>query len=321
MKKVSVIIPAYNCENFIQKCIDSLENQTYKNIQIIIVNDGSLDNTLNVCHDIRNKYNNIIVLDKKNEGPGIARMYGLEYADGDYISFIDSDDYVNENFYLKLVSALEKENCELAECGYNLVSENGKIISECHLNNELCASNLECVEKYVKKQNTTNYLCNKVYKKSLFNDIEFVKLYASEDACVLLQLFAKSNKKITISDCLYNYVQTGTSLSRKPYNLSKNDVIKAGKYMYNFCLKHYPHLSLYYNAFICSYAAQCYAGIKYSSLCEKNDYLDEMVNDFKQYYTNKIYSLDLSKFRKLLIFIFKISPKFASYLYKEVFKK
>lgn len=322
MKKISAIIPTYNAERYIEKCVDSISNQTYKNIEIIIVNDGSTDNTLSVCKKLKKEYQNIVILDKINGGPNSAREYGLKNATGYYISFIDSDDYIDEEFYQKLVEAIEKDEADIAECGYKLVDEKYKIISSTIFCKNVIKSNYECVESYIKKINTTNFLCNKLFKKNLFNNVEFVKLFASEDSCTLLQLFSNSNKKVTIQECLYNYVQTNESLCRKEYNLRKNDIVIAGEYMHNFCIKKYPELSLYYSAFICSSAARCYADIMYSNIENKKTYMDIMQKKFNEYYKKcKIRDLNISILRKYLILIFKFSPKISSYIYKKVLKK
>lgn len=322
MKKVSIIIPAYNANKYIGKCIESIENQTYENIEIIIVNDGSTDNTLQICAELSKKYTNIIVIDKQNEGPSIARKNGLEKASGIYISFVDSDDILECNFIDSLVCSLEKNNADISECGYNLVNGELAIISKRPMKEKLYKGNTECVEHYIKKQNTTNYLCNKLYKKELFNDVEFPKFYAGEDACVLLQLFSKCNVVVNISECLYNYVQTNTSLCRSPYNLRKNDSVLAGEYMYNFCSEIYPEYKDYYASYICSYAAQCYAGLKYSDIKNKKVYMNDMKKFFKKYYNRKqIDKLDISFKRKMLLKIFSFSSFVASCIYKKVLKK
>lgn len=321
MKTVSIIIPAYNAKDYIVSCVESVENQTYKSIEVIIVNDGSKDNTLEICKDLSNKYNNLKIINKKNEGPSIARKTGIEHATGDYLAFIDSDDTFEVNAIQILVDALEKSDADIVECGYNLVDEQENMLEKKLLQKEIIDSNNSCVEAYIKQKNTTNFLCNKLYKKSLFEELEFKKFYASEDSCILLQLFSKCNKVIRIPDCLYNYVQTATSLCRKPYNLKRNDAVFAGEYMYNYCKKHYFQYKEYYSSYICSYASKCYANLKYSNIEDKEKYMQEMKKYFDKYYITNIDNLDISPQRKRLIRLFNFSPYIASLVYKKVLKK
>lgn len=322
MKKVSVIIPAFNCENFISKCIESILEQTYKNLQIIIVNDGSSDNTKNICENFEKNNSNIILINKENEGPAIARKTGLEKADGYYISFIDSDDYIDKNFYEKLVTSLETSNADIVECGYNIVNGNMQLIKEYKMKQQIIEGQRNCIKHYVEKKNTTNYLWNKLYKNILFNNVEFQKLFAGEDAYVLLQLFGNAKKVVVIPENMYYYVQTTTSLCRKPYNLRRNDSVQAGIFMYNYCEEKCPENCEYYALYICSYAAQCYANLKYSYIDNKDIHMHNMKDIFNKYYDKNNSKFDeVSKFRKGLIKLFKISPKFASFIYKKVFKK
>ena len=122
--KVSVIIPVYNVQDYLERCVDSIIKQTYKNIEIILIDDGSHDNSGKICDDYKKKYNNIIVIHKENEGQSIAREYGIKIAKGEYISFVDSDDFLNEKYYEKMIRLLEKSDCDIAVCDYIKFSTN-----------------------------------------------------------------------------------------------------------------------------------------------------------------------------------------------------
>ena len=116
MVKVSVIVPVYNVENYIEKCLDSLLNQTLDDIEIIVVNDGSTDNSANI---IKEKYvNKIVYLEKENGGLSDARNFGLPHAKGKYIAFLDSDDYIEPTMYEKMYSVAEKEEADMVECDF-----------------------------------------------------------------------------------------------------------------------------------------------------------------------------------------------------------
>ena len=117
-KKVSIIVPVYNAEKTIERCIKSILKQTYNNIEIIIVNDGSTDNSLHICYELSKLDKRIIVIDTVNKGVSVARNIGIEKAKGDYIAFVDADDYVKENMYEKMVNYAEVNKVNLVFCNY-----------------------------------------------------------------------------------------------------------------------------------------------------------------------------------------------------------
>lgn len=316
---ISVIIPTYNSEKYIDKCLKSIFKQTYKNLEVIVVNDGSTDSTAKICSKyLKNK--NFKLINKENEGPGIARKFGLDNATGEYISFIDSDDYIEKDFYKILINRMQETKLDIIECGYTLVDENGTILRSSKMYDEFILDN--CVEHYILQKNTTNYLCNKIYKKKLFDKVVFPGYFAGEDACVLLQVFSNAEKTAVIKDNLYNYVQTQSSLCRKPYNLKKNDSVQAGIFMYNFCLKKHKNLADYYASYICSCAALCYANLKYSKIENKEIHMKRMKLDFDKYLIkDEFKKLKISNSRKLLIKLFNISPLITSFIYKRWLRK
>ena len=120
-KLVSVIIPAYNIEDYIGRCLDSIISQTYKNLEIIVVDDGSRDHTGEILDNYAKKDRRIKVIHKENGGVSSARNKGIEAAEGDYIGFIDGDDLIESEMYKTLVDLLEEENADIAHCGYQMV--------------------------------------------------------------------------------------------------------------------------------------------------------------------------------------------------------
>ena len=117
---ISVIVPVYNAEKYLKKCLDSLVNQSYKDLEIILVNDGSQDGSEKICKDYEEKDSRIILINKNNGGPSSARNLGIEKANGEYLSFIDSDDYLALDFYEKLEKSITKNNADIAFCKYVL---------------------------------------------------------------------------------------------------------------------------------------------------------------------------------------------------------
>lgn len=124
MLKVSVIVPVYNTEPYLRECFDSLVSQTYKNIEIIIVNDGSTDNSIDIINEYANKFSNIKIVNQENKGYSGARNTALEYVTGDYVGFVDSDDYIKPDMFEKLITTAENNNADIVSCSFFRVYEN-----------------------------------------------------------------------------------------------------------------------------------------------------------------------------------------------------
>ena len=240
MIKISVIIPIYNSKEYINRCIDSLVNQkNFNDYEIILVDDGSSDGSEKVCDEYEKNYKNIKVFHKKNEGVSIARNKGIKESKGDYITFVDSDDYVDEYMLYNFSNAIEKLQSDIIFCGYNniFVKNNKKIIiNACKFDNiDLCEFN----DKYFK-----NYYCNylihgpynKIYKSCIIkdNNIKFDEnLKICEDAIFVIDCLKKCKTISSIEECYYNYMQNGTSdtLIRK---FSENEIEANWKLYYSF---------------------------------------------------------------------------------------
>ena len=120
-ERISVVVPVYNVEQYLEKCVNSIINQTYKNLEIILVDDGATDKSGKLCDELAKLDNRIMVYHKKNGGLSDARNYGVERATGDYIGFVDGDDYIDAEMYEKLYEAIKKENVDVAECNLKII--------------------------------------------------------------------------------------------------------------------------------------------------------------------------------------------------------
>ena len=244
LKKLSVIIPAYNVEKFLVKCVESVVNQTYKNIEIIIVNNGSSDGTAKICEELANKYNNIkVVTLNPNQGVNLARRAGVEAASGEYITFVDSDDYIDLNAYAKVIKILEENDCDIVQFGYYTVRSNGKIISE-YKHEEAKIEGAHNAFKYfmyIIPENSV-LVWDKVYKRELFENLEWPKLTYYEDFAANIQLFAKAKKFMAISDNFYYHVIHNAQVSFAP-RIDKEKLyndMTALKFLVDFTAKTMP---------------------------------------------------------------------------------
>lgn len=230
MEKISIIIPVYNVEEYLEKCICSVIAQTYKNTEIILVDDGSPDRCGEICDEYAEKDNRIRVIHKKNGGLSDARNVGIENASGEYIMFIDSDDYIHPEMIQKLYAALIEESADMCICGMKWVNGDGSPYTDvlpCPVENcVLTRDNMFDVF------NIPEYFyfvtaVNKLYKKMLFDEVKFPFGKRNEDEFVAHRIFDKCGKIVCIKDCLYCYVQRGDSIMHTDFGLNHFDSVDA----------------------------------------------------------------------------------------------
>ena len=165
---ISIIVPVYNTEKYVQSCLESLIKQTYKDIEIIVVNDGSNDESLVKCKEIAEKDSRIKIFTKTNGGLSDARNYGINKAEGKYLGFVDSDDYISENMYESLLSGITYNNADIAVAAINQVDEIGNILKTRSIDGEeKLLTKYEGMEELLFSQRISNSVCNKLFKREL----------------------------------------------------------------------------------------------------------------------------------------------------------
>lgn len=216
MKKqlISVIVPIYNVEAYLEKCIDSIIKQSYNELEIILIDDGSIDRCGEICDNYKEKDERIIVVHKENDGLSSARNKGLDIAKGELISFVDSDDYLEPNMFEELIKNMKKYNSDISICNYFYVKNGSKrIINNIFYKNDFVISGKD---KYYYLFNEYNclsiYAWNKLYKKELFDNIRFPEGKIFEYSNIICELLDKSNKLSYTSKPLYNYVYRNNSI-------------------------------------------------------------------------------------------------------------
>ena len=179
MPKVSVIIPVYNTAKYLRKCLDSVINQTLKDIEIICINDGSSDNSIEILREYKQKDSRIIIIDKENEGAGIARNKGLDIAQGEYLGFVDSDDYVDLNFFEKLYNKAKESNYDIVKGNYVVVLEDGEI----NKTNEIKKIKKEIKYSKIPYESFCSSWWSAIYKTSMIDkyNIRFSQIRQKED--------------------------------------------------------------------------------------------------------------------------------------------
>ncbi len=213
-QKISIVIPAYNAEMVLNKCIESLILQSYSNIEILIIDDGSKDNTLQIANTFAKADSRIKVFTKKNSGVSDTRNLGLEKVTGDYVSFIDADDYVEKNFFDNFLKS--KKNMDLYASGYK--KKNGNLINDLEIPTTEYVSRQEMTNSILKDAAVYSFPWNKLYKTEIIkkNNIRFrTNIRYGEDLVFLFDFLKYANSLIKVKGAEYIYVQHGTSVSNK----------------------------------------------------------------------------------------------------------
>ncbi|MCZ0717175.1 glycosyltransferase [Aerococcus kribbianus] len=226
--KLSVIVPIYNAENFLVRCIDSIISQSFQNLEIILINDGSSDGSGEICEKYAEADSRIKYIAQDNAGVSAARNEGLKIASGDYLTFVDSDDFIGENMYLKMLTVAKEHECDIVECGYLRNNISGEFAGN-HLQDELIEDNERILLHYLRHENTTNYNCNKLYRKQIINNLQYEKLSFSEDYLFNVMTHSRAKKKKIISEDFYYYEDNPDSASNLEFKLNRIDGITAGE--------------------------------------------------------------------------------------------
>ena len=227
--KISLIIPVYNTENFLEKALASVKKQTFKDFETIIVNDGSTDKSSSIIENFANSHENVVIINQENKGLSETRNTGIKKARGEYIAFLDSDDFLSPLFLSKLYKLATKNNADIACCNYNLYYDNsGFNIYMPFTSKTKVYSKKQAIGKLISDITLHHYAWNKLYKRSLFveNGIWFPSMYY-EDVATTHRLFWRANKVAVTSKSLYYYRRHSSSMIASMTDKKINDFIKS----------------------------------------------------------------------------------------------
>lgn len=217
MKKdlISIIIPVYNVQDYVEKCIKSVIKQTYENLEIIIVNDGSTDKSGEICKKYEKIDNRIKIIEKENGGVSSARNIGLKIAKGKYIGFVDPDDYIDKDMYELLYDNIKKYNADISICNFYLVRENNIFHRNLNTSDILVFNKKEALQNLIKNREISDHASNKLYKKELFCNIKYPENTVMEDIATTYLLIEKSKKIVYDKKEKYYYVNRKDSILNK----------------------------------------------------------------------------------------------------------
>lgn len=222
---ISVIVPVYNVKPFLVECLDSIINQTYKNLEIILVDDGSNDGSEKICDEYKEKDDRIKVIHQRNRGLSVARNIGIEKSNGKYLTFVDSDDYIHKEMLEVLYENIKKYNCEISICNYSN-NEDLKIRD---------AKNIEIfdsLEKMLGQLYNKYGICfgtawGKLYKRNIFDSLRYPENKKYEDIFIIHKIYGQTKKLVFSNNSLYFYRIRENSLMNSKYSLNNLDELEA----------------------------------------------------------------------------------------------
>ena len=209
-KKVSIVVPVYNVEKYLQSCIDSLVSQTYLNLEIILVDDASTDNCPAICDEAARKDGRIKVIHKNNGGAASARNAGLNIVTGDYVCFVDSDDYVENKYIQRLVNVLEQENADAAVCGFWYLYRDHlekKGFSGIHT----VMNQTDYLQRFLTDW-TCGLIWNKIFRKETLKGVRFTEGHKIDDEFFTYKVIMNCKRVVLFEDPLYYYRMRSTSV-------------------------------------------------------------------------------------------------------------
>ena len=244
MELISVIVPAYNVKPYLERCINSIINQTYRNLEIILVDDGSTDGTGTLCDQIAQEDSRIIVIHKENGGLADARNAGLDICTGDFISFIDSDDYIEPDMYECMMEEMKDETVSIVAVGFS-VTESDNETRIMGAQEKIKLTKEEAFMNIFEKDELFPSSVNKLYRRHLFDKLRFLKGMINEDTEIIPKILNICDFIIALDKALYHYVLRKGSITQSEFTLKDYKGIAVYGTAIEVCKTHYPNLLPY----------------------------------------------------------------------------
>ena len=240
---ISVIVPVYNVAQYLEKSIASIQQQTYQNLEIILVDDGATDESGRLCEQIAEQDERVLVYHKENEGLSQARNDGLKQAHGDYVIFIDSDDYIHPEMIASLYQQLVKEDADVSSCGVMNVYANSESPQTENQDDYFICDTEIFLREYLIGEKIPGTICNKLIKKEIAAQLTFPKGLIYEDAYYHFDLIKVAKKYVVNTKPYYYYFHRGDSITTKPYTEKDLAYIDIYQKFYTEIVKEYPNLT------------------------------------------------------------------------------
>lgn len=267
---VSVIVPVYNIENYVSKCVDSIIGQSYKEVEIILVDDGSTDSSPMICDEYSELYNNIFTIHKKNGGLSDARNTGVKIAKGKYISFVDGDDYIDKDYLLNLVISIESHHADIAVgIIYRDYKSKIELLDSNHFQKEIVFERSQALRFLASEGKITTCAWDKLYRKELVPWLCFPKGKLFEDKYIMHLVFSNC-KRITMSpNARYYYVTRTGSITNSKFNHKMMDNLDAASKRLEYYESYYPQFARHVRANECDIAIGLYISSRHDKSGKK----------------------------------------------------
>lgn len=238
---ISVIVPVYKVEQYLERCVTSIINQTYKNLEILLVDDGSPDRCGEMCDEFAKKDSRIRVIHKENGGLSSARNAGLDIINGEYVGFVDSDDWIESEMYKSMLDLILEYKAQIVCCGIKKIDENGnKYLFNDNVNEFMIFNTQEALSELPFNTRITNSLCDKLFDRSVFNDVRMVEGIIYEDHEVMHRCIYCANKTIYTGQPYYNYSYNSDSITGGKANIKLYGFLPSGRARIDFYKKNSP---------------------------------------------------------------------------------
>lgn len=315
MPLISIILPVYNVEEYIETCLKSIRNQSFEKYEVIIVNDGSTDGSLAICqkYEFDSRFR---IFSKENGGLSSARNYGLNYASSKYVCFVDSDDYLDKNYLSILLDNIEKNKADISVCNFYYEFNDKLVLRDSVRNGIYLFNNIDAIKEIYKFDSYGVGVWNKLFKLKLFENIKFPEGKISEDYFVMYRIFIKAEKIVYNSTPLYHYIQRVGSITKS--RIIRYDVLESALEFFDFSMK-YPELLDWAKCNVVFSAIGLYDTGLFNGTLTKDDKnkLLGIIKNKKYKFNNRI----LPKSRKRQMFLISIFPMIYNRLFLAFKKK
>ncbi len=308
---ISIIVAIYNVEDYLAKCIESILNQTYTNIELILVVDGSHDGSLNICQDYAANDSRITIIQKENGGQSTARNAGLDVAQGDYIGFVDGDDWIESEMYQTLYDIMVKEDADIVQGGWYIAYENGNVVNDSATSFYETFTSDEALDELIvptgKHINTS--VCCKLFRREIAQSCRFSPVRAYEDDEFVFRTIGSGRKIVCIDTPLYNYYYRVNSTMKASFNINKVALVTIQDNICRYIKTRYPRRYNETQKVLCSkqfYILHCLWN--YLLIDEVNVAVakleNEIMNSYDEYMSNPLMGQN-----KFMLWAFRYLPK------------
>lgn len=320
---ISIIIPIYNIMDCLEKCVDSCINQTYQNIEIIMVDDGSSDGTSELCDKLKEKDERIRVFHKENGGSSSARNLGIEEACGEYLGFVDSDDFISPTMYEELINAIFKYDVPIAQVSRDEIDDKGNKLPDVCTPPEkafLCTSD-EFMKELLMHRGDCSF-CTKLIKKDLFTDKRFPIGKLNEDFYLLLQMLKEVKGIYILPRQLYHvFYRIGSNTRKKDKNDFSRvfmDIVENADVAQQIVDEHYPHLKEVCIRFGLFQRLDYMLHIPVGQMKQENGFYVRVKKYLRSHFADTLKNPYLTKKNKIYLVLLTVAPKSVRFLHQKV---